>query len=81
MKNKQEVSHLVGSECRKIRKQMLKMNLNTFSRLTNINLKTLSNFENGRSSNLFILYIYLYQGNKISNKPINCLIDWSNFYE
>lgn len=48
----------VGNVCRDFRKHTLKITLETMNEVTGINIKTLSAFENGNSSNLNIMLAY-----------------------
>lgn len=49
----------LGNHCRTYRKQEMGMTLKQFSKECGYNLKTLSNFENGRSSNTLLLMSYI----------------------
>lgn len=71
-KSKTEVQKIIGNECRNFRYNAMKLNLVELSEKTQIPFKTLSNFENGRSSNVHLFYIYL---TFLSDKHISRLID------
>lgn len=58
LKNSEIVRKIIGDESRKARLTGLEMTLKELSDQTGINLKTLSGFENARSSNFYIFYIY-----------------------
>lgn len=58
LKSKDYISKVVGIESRNARLQCLTYTLKDLSNETGINLKTLSGFENGRSSNMYIFYVY-----------------------
>lgn len=58
LKSKETISKIVGTETRIARLTLLDETLKGMSDRTGINLKTLSGFENGRSSNLYIFYVY-----------------------
>jgi len=58
LKNNDEVKKVLGDECRKVRINDLELTLQELSNKTGTNLKTLSGFENGRSTNFYIFYIY-----------------------
>lgn len=58
LKSKEYVSKVIGTESRQARLQCLSYTLKEMSDTTGINLKTLSGFEHGRSSNLYIFYVY-----------------------
>ena len=49
----------VGELCRDLRTHTLKLTLKEFCDKTNYKISTLSAFENGRSSNIKILFSYL----------------------
>lgn len=59
VKSKHDVQKIVGEQCREFRVSYMGYSLEKMSDRTGINLKTLSNFENGRSSNLHLFYVYL----------------------
>lgn len=48
----------IGNECREVRK-MLNITLRELSEHSGIPIKTLSTFENGRSSNINLFLVYL----------------------
>ena len=50
---------VIGQGCKSFRKQVLKLNLHEFSKKTKINVSTISAFENGNSTNINHLFIYL----------------------
>ena len=50
---------LIGACCREHRKDVLKLTLKEFQDKTGIPLKTVSNFECGRSGNLFYMFYYI----------------------
>jgi len=49
----------VGEFCKELRTHILKLTLKEFCDKTNYKISTLSAFENGRSSNMKILFAYL----------------------
>lgn len=51
---------IIGQGCKLFRKQVLKLNLHEFSKKTKINVSTISAFENGNSTNINHLFIYLH---------------------
>lgn len=51
---------IIGQGCKLFRKRVLNMNLFEFSKKTKINVSTISAFENGNSSNINHLFIYLH---------------------
>lgn len=51
---------IIGQGCKVFRKQVLNMNLFDFSKKTNVNVSTISAFENGNSTNINHLFIYLH---------------------
>lgn len=51
--------HLIGACCRDQRKNVLKLTLEQFQEKTGINFKTISNFENGRSGNVYYMFYYI----------------------
>lgn len=51
--------YLIGNVCREHRQENLKYTLKELSSLSGVNIKTLSAFENGRSTNINILLIYV----------------------
>lgn len=55
---KQILQETLGKYCRNYRKDILKMDLKTFSEMVEIPYKTLYSFESGLSSNLYIYYLY-----------------------
>lgn len=71
-KTKTEIQKIIGNECRNFRYNSMRLNLVELSEKTQIPFKTLSNFENGRSSNVHLFYIYL---TFLDNKAISKLID------
>ena len=50
---------LIGGCCREHRKDVLKLTLKEFQDKTGIPLKTVSNFECGRSGNLYYMFYYI----------------------
>lgn len=50
---------LIGACCREHRKDVLKITLKEFQDKTGIPLKTVSNFECGRSGNLYYMFYYI----------------------
>lgn len=50
---------LIGACCREHRKNVLNLTLEQFQEKTGINFKTISNFENGRSGNLYYMFYYI----------------------
>ena len=50
---------LIGACCREHRKDVLKLTLKEFQDKTGIPLKTVSNFECGRSGNLYYMFSYI----------------------
>ena len=50
---------LIGACCREHRKDVLKLTLKEFQDKTGIPLKTVSNFECGRSGNLYYMFYYI----------------------
>lgn len=71
-KSKEEIQKIIGNECRNFRYNSMKINLVELSEKVNIPFKTLSTFENGRSSNVHLFYLYL---TFLDNKQISKLID------
>ena len=80
-----EIKKLVGNYCRYFRKHKLCLTLEEFSDLYGINYKSLSGFENGRSSNYFYIVLFI----KACKKPdlqlgfvqgMNKAIDSYNFF-
>lgn len=71
-KSKAEIMKVMGSECRYARVYRMSKTLQELSDMTGINVKTLSAFENGRSSNLYIFYVYL---THLDNEEIARIID------
>lgn len=61
-----EYMRFIGEYCRVYRAITLNMTLKTMSELTDINMKTISAFENGRSTNMehFIQYSQLGNDNQ-----------------
>ena len=55
---KQVLQETVGKYCKSYRENILKMDLKTFSEISEIPYKTLYSFESGLSSNLYIYYLY-----------------------
>ena len=51
---------VIGQGCKSFRKQVLKLNLHEFSKKTKVNVSTISAFENGNSTNINHLFIYLH---------------------
>ena len=51
---------IIGQGCKLFRKKVLGMNLDEFSKKTKINVSTISAFENGNSTNINHLFIYLH---------------------
>lgn len=58
MNEKEIVQKIVGTYCKEYRKDKLKIDLNTLSKLSDIPYKTLYSFETGLSSNIYIFTIY-----------------------
>lgn len=58
VKKVSEIITIIGSESRIARNEYLEMTLKEMSFITGLNLKTLSGFENGRSTNIYIFYLY-----------------------
>lgn len=58
LKNNDTIRTILGDECRRSRIFGLEKTLKELSNKTGINLKTLSGFENGRSSNFYLFYVY-----------------------
>lgn len=58
LKDSDTIRYIIGSETRRARIKHLNMTLKELSNKTGINLKTLSGFEHGRSSNFYIFYVY-----------------------
>lgn len=58
---KQVLQETVGKYCRNYRENVLKMDLKSFSEITEIPYKTLYSFESGLSSNLYIYYLYYFR--------------------
>lgn len=58
VKKVSEIITVIGSESRIARNEYLEMTLKEMSFITGLNLKTLSGFENGRSTNIYIFYLY-----------------------
>lgn len=58
LKKTSEVVEIIGKESRHLRIHHLELTLKELSELTGLNLKTLSGFEHGRSTNLYIFYLY-----------------------
>lgn len=56
---------LIGACCRDQRKNVLNLTLEQFQEKTGINFKTISNFENGRSGNLYYMFYYI----NLTNEP------------
>lgn len=54
-----KVQRLIGDICRTSRIEDMRLTLEEMSEQVNVPLKTLSNFENGRSSNINIFYRYV----------------------
>lgn len=54
-----KVQRLIGDICRASRIEDMRLTLEEMSEQVNVPLKTLSNFENGRSSNINIFYRYV----------------------
>ena len=50
---------LIGACCRYQRENVLNLTLEQFQEQTGINFKTISNFENGRSGNLYYMFYYI----------------------
>lgn len=50
---------LIGACCREHRINVLGLTLKQFQEKTGINLKTISNFENGRSGNVYYMFYYI----------------------
>ena len=50
---------LIGACCRDHRKYVLNLTLEQFQEKTGINFKTISNFENGRSGNVYYMFYYI----------------------
>lgn len=61
---KQLLQKEVGTFCKNYRKDVLKMTLQELAIDSDMNYKTLYSFENGQSSNLYILYIYYNRSSK-----------------
>lgn len=51
---------VIGQGCKSFRKKVLKLNLHEFIKKTKINVSTISAFENGNSTNINHLFIYLH---------------------
>ena len=51
---------VIGQGCKSFRKKVLKLNLHDFSIKTKVNVSTISAFENGNSTNINHLFIYLH---------------------
>lgn len=49
----------INEWCKKFRTDTLKLTLNEMSEITGTNLKTISAYEHGRSSNIAHLYLYV----------------------
>lgn len=52
--------NIIGDGCKEFRKKVLKLSLDDLSKKTNINLSTISAFENGNSTNINHLFMYLH---------------------
>lgn len=55
------VNYDIGRFCFRYRQEVLHLTLVQFSKITRVPLKTISSFENGRSSNLNIMLKYVIQ--------------------
>lgn len=53
------IMKLIGACCREHRIKVLGLTLQQFQEKTGIKLKTISNFENGRSGNLYYMFYYI----------------------
>lgn len=77
--NRNEINKEIGRFCFYFRKEVFGLTLEELSKITNINIKTLSAFENGNSSNYQILLQYYSQGSKSDRilfiNGINSIID------
>lgn len=60
--------HLIGACCRDHRKTVLHLTLEQFQEQTGIKLKTISNFENGRSGNVYYMFYYINLTNNSDDK-------------
>lgn len=81
----QELKTIIGNYCRYYRSKKVCITLAEMSEKTGVKLKTLSNFENGRSSNVYFIITYM----KICERPdlqlgfiqgLNKTIDSYNFF-
>ena len=62
------VFYNIGKFCKYFRSELLNLTLNEMSNKVNINISTLSSFENGRSTNLNHLIRYYRMGNEEQKK-------------
>lgn len=54
-----EKLHIIGNYCKTFRTEILKMTLQQFEEVTGVKVKTISAFENGKSTNILHILKYL----------------------
>lgn len=67
---------LIGACCREHRIKVLGLTLQQFQDKTGIKLKTISNFENGRSGNAYYMFYYINLTD--DNKKADLILDIAN---
>lgn len=67
---------LIGACCREHRIKVLGLTLEQFQEKTGIKLKTISNFENGRSGNVYYMFYYINLTD--DNKKADLILDIAN---
>lgn len=77
MLTKKEFINKIGFICRIYRQQNLKLTLKDMSKIIDVPISTISGFENGKSTNLGLLYQYIYISDREQIKKLATLLNYT----